>query len=472
LRQIRHQALAAAEIVQAGPGRVAIISEAGDSSLAARMRECQAAGQPGIPRSELLAHLARAAHALDQIYHVHQVQHLALSPRNLALGRGELLVLEFGLAELVWLPLGQPPASLNPRYAAVELFDGLISDACDQYSLALIYQELLVGLHPFRNLNARQLASSKLRGQPDLGLLPALDRAVVSQALAPEPEKRFRSCREFIMALEEATLESETAQGRSMAATRVMPAPGAAALAPAWLQALDELIGLAARGQEVRSSGALHYRLLPGVEAVQHAWARLAPGMARLKISSFREQWQAEVLEHGNNRWLLDVRTPGNLLQRCLGRMPGLLVEVVLGSSSESAGHSSGHEVPVRIRLEPVDCGRGKGAQVLTELGPAVLAALQTHLGIQCTRQAQERYPLAQPVHVHSRNAGLSVTGRLRDVGREGLSLLTPCPLPVGSVTVTLTRWASTVQFQVPGWARDCRPVGDKLFEVEVRLGG
>ena len=99
---------------------------------------------------------------------------LALTPRHLALCRSAPSLLEFGLAELLMLPQGAQPAALNPRYAAVELFDGVISDACDQYSLALIYQELLVGLHPFRNLNARQMTSAKLRGQPELSLLPPL----------------------------------------------------------------------------------------------------------------------------------------------------------------------------------------------------------------------------------------------------------------------------------------------------------
>jgi serine/threonine protein kinase len=470
LRAVRHQTLAVVEVVEAGPGRVALISEAGDSSLAARLKECQAAGMPGIPRSEVLDYLGRAAQALDQLYHLHELQHLTLSPRHLALARGELIVLEFGLAELVWLPLGQPPASLNPRYAAVELFDGLISDACDQFSLALIYQELLVGLHPYRNLNARQLASAKLRGQPNLGLLPAPDRAIVAQALSPEPEKRFRSCREMIVALEEATLRTEAVPGRSASSTRVvrgLAKPAAPAAAP-WQQVVDELVGVAARGQEVRSAGQVHYRLAPGVEVVQHGWARLAPGMARLKMTSFREQWHAEVLERGEDRWLLDVRTPGTLLQRCLGRMPGLLVEVVLGQASESTGQ----EVPVRVRLEPVDCGRGKAEQVLTDLGQAVLGSLEKHLSTHGTRQDQERYPLAQQVYVASPAAGVSVTGRLRDVGRNALSLVTPCPLPVGAVTVTLTRWASTAQVQMPGWARGCRPAGDKVFEVEVRLGG
>ncbi len=472
LLAVRHQALAALEVVEAGPGRIALISEAGDSSLAVRLRECQAAGLPGIPRGELLGYLAWTADVLDQIYHAHQLQHLTLSPRHLALGRGELILLEFGLAELVWLPLGQPPASLNPRYAALELFDGLISDACDQYSLALIYQELLVGLHPYRNLNPRQMASAKLRGQPDLGLLPAPDRPIVAQALAAEPEKRFRSCREFILALEEATRLTEQGPGdRAGPATRVpgaQPTSAAASVVPAWQQAIDELVHAAGRGQEVHGSGQVYYRLAPGVELVQHAWARLAPGMARLKLAAFREQWRADVLEHDEHRWLAEVRMSAGLLQRYLGRVPGMLVEIVLGKPRGSAGQV----VPVRIRLEPLDCARGRAVLVLGELGAALVNSLHTYLGTQSTRQEQERFPLHQPVHVQSRTAGSALSGQLRDIGREGLSLLLSGALPVGAVTLTLNRWASPAVIQVPGWVSDCQPLGDKLYEVEVRLGG
>ena len=49
---LRHPALAAVQKVEVGPGRVALLSESGESSLAHRLKECQATGQPGMPRSE------------------------------------------------------------------------------------------------------------------------------------------------------------------------------------------------------------------------------------------------------------------------------------------------------------------------------------------------------------------------------------------------------------------------------------
>src|SRR5262249_29390110 len=131
----------------------------------------------------------------------HRLQHLTLSPQLLALQESGVRLLDFGLAELFWVPSGHRPADLNTRYAAPELFENRISPHCDQYSLALIYQELLTRLHPFRNLNAREMAAVKLRGQPDLSGLPARERDVLLRALSTDPGQRFGSHRELLDAL-------------------------------------------------------------------------------------------------------------------------------------------------------------------------------------------------------------------------------------------------------------------------------
>jgi hypothetical protein len=133
----------------------------------------------------------------------------------------------------------------------------------------------------------------------------------------------------------------------------------------------------------------------------------------------------------------------------------------VLPAVGPSAGAASGQDVLASHQL-----------RVLADLAPAVLSSLHTYLSTQSTRQGQERYPLAQPVHVQSRTAELAVSARLRDIGREELALLSPCQLPFGAVTLTLSRWASPNVVQVPGWVRDCVPGSDNQFEVEVRLGG
>ena len=122
------------------------------------------------------------------------MRHLGLTPRHLVLRNGRLRLLHFGLAELIHVPAGHPPAALNPRYAAPELFEGRPHASSDVYSLALIFYELLTGAHPFRALTHRQMTSGRHRLQPDLGLAPAPDRAVLERALHPDPARRLPTC--------------------------------------------------------------------------------------------------------------------------------------------------------------------------------------------------------------------------------------------------------------------------------------
>ena len=58
---------------------------------------------------------------------------------------------------------------------------------CDQYGLALIYAEMLTGLHPWRGRGAAQAAQT-----PDLALLTRKDRAIIQRGAEPGPPASFR----------------------------------------------------------------------------------------------------------------------------------------------------------------------------------------------------------------------------------------------------------------------------------------
>src|SRR5262249_40074523 len=93
----------------------------------------------------------------------------------------------------------------NVRYAAPELFTPTVGRHCDQYSLALIYAEMLTGTHPFRGLGPRIYTSESMT--PDLAGLPEWDRVVIERALHADPDRRFSSCTEMLLALEGTSLE-------------------------------------------------------------------------------------------------------------------------------------------------------------------------------------------------------------------------------------------------------------------------
>jgi hypothetical protein len=95
-------------------------------------------------------------------------------------------------------------AGITPMYAAPETFEGKASHFCDQYSLAIVYQELLTGRRPFDGKNPQQLLVQHVRGTPDLAPLPLADKPIVDKALAKQAGERYARCADFVRALRQA----------------------------------------------------------------------------------------------------------------------------------------------------------------------------------------------------------------------------------------------------------------------------
>jgi hypothetical protein len=95
-----------------------------------------------------------------------------------------------------------------PGYAAPEMFDGWVSRFSDQYSLATIYQELLTGQRPFSTTNVQQLVYQHLTAAPNLAPLPAGDRAATARAMSKNPDDRFPTCMDLVLALRRASPEN------------------------------------------------------------------------------------------------------------------------------------------------------------------------------------------------------------------------------------------------------------------------
>jgi serine/threonine protein kinase len=202
IKAIRHPFLLTLERVEVVNNELIMVMELADRQLQDRFRECRTCGLPGIPRDELLAYFADAAEALDVIAAKYGLQHLDVKPANLFLVAGHVKVGDYGLvAKLNPDGEGGGNRGLTPKYVSPEALRGEPSSRSDQYSLALVYQELLTGTFPYSGRTMQQIMLQHVSSKPDLSALPASDQPIVAQALSKNPDQRFNSCLAFVQAL-------------------------------------------------------------------------------------------------------------------------------------------------------------------------------------------------------------------------------------------------------------------------------
>src|SRR5579864_7798445 len=202
IKEVRHPFVLSLDRIEVVEGELVIVMELADKSLHDSFVECQTAGLLGIPRDSLLRYIRDAAEALDHMNEKHNLQHLDIKPRNLFLISDRVKVADFGLVK----HLERTGASgllggVTPLYAPPETFTGKIHQHSDQYSLAIVYQELLTSQRPFAGKNARALAQQHMHEEPELRSLPEAERPIVARALSKDPAKRFPSCLAFVRSL-------------------------------------------------------------------------------------------------------------------------------------------------------------------------------------------------------------------------------------------------------------------------------
>jgi hypothetical protein len=209
IRELRHPFLLQTHNFQAFEDRLLIVMELADGSLQDRLKECRAAGLPGIPTEELLRYFTEAAEALDFL-HQEKLSHRDIKPQNLLHLKGHAKVADFGIARFQentvdhTLNVGGTPAYMPP-----EMWRGDISMHSDQYSLALTWYEMRTGRHAFPGKNQFEIAQQHLTEKPDVSAVPEAEQNVLLRALAKEPDQRFPTCVAFAGALREAMTPSK-----------------------------------------------------------------------------------------------------------------------------------------------------------------------------------------------------------------------------------------------------------------------
>ncbi len=248
IKQVRHPFLLSLERIELVDGHLVIVTELATSSLKNLFDEYRQSGLPGIPRGELLTLLGDAADALDYISKEHSLQHLDIKPENLLLVGGRTKVADFGLVKDLQDVNCSMVGGLTPVYAAPELFDGRPNVHSDQYSLAIVYQEMLTGVLPYEGRTMAQLAAQHLHSRPHLDSLPFADQETIARALSKNPAQRFPSCRAMINSLPQAkagAVRTERVARRSGGHQIPLPAPvETAVLSPDSIRAVAAAAGV------------------------------------------------------------------------------------------------------------------------------------------------------------------------------------------------------------------------------------
>lgn len=171
-----------------------------------------------LPLAEVIPILSDLAAALD-FAHEHGVVHRDLKPENTCFTlRGELKVLDLGLASEIRVEVeagkySGTPAYSSPEQAACRPTDG----RSDQYALALIVFEMLTGRQAFQESDPLRMLRMQIEEPPPrprdlLPELPAHVEQAILRALSKQPDERFASCQDFARQCSEGAISSADAR--------------------------------------------------------------------------------------------------------------------------------------------------------------------------------------------------------------------------------------------------------------------
>jgi serine/threonine protein kinase len=208
VRQVQHPNLIRVDRLWADRGYLVIVMELADGSLLDLLTVCRDEFGAALPAKQTCFYLSQAAEALDFLNaHQHRIgtgtygiQHCDIKPSNLLVCGDTVKISDFSLSSLISTSIIPHRTAGTFSYAAPEVFQGYLSKWTDQYALAASYYELRCGRPPF-SAPPRQdsrLDTPYTPPTPDLAMLPEAERSIVARALAPVPEERWRSCREFM----------------------------------------------------------------------------------------------------------------------------------------------------------------------------------------------------------------------------------------------------------------------------------
>ncbi len=457
LQAFRHPNLIPWMAVHGKDDRLALLFFLDGPTLWDRFQEILAGRQTGIPREELLGYLREVAPALDSLQSRHRAQHLWLHPRQLVLKAERVGILGFGLVETWWTHANRPTADLNPRYSAPELLQKTVGPRCDQYSLALIYAEMVTGRHPWRGRDGTL--------HPDLTLLTMKDQEVIQRALSADPQDRFDSVGDMIEGLDAAGQWAV-----QPASLRCLVSPDGVAEhqfpSVVSVRTLDnfvkELVGVA--GAQRYTSGELRSRLTLGTHPAARSQSALGMAAKMPVIEAFCRQWHANVIRKEGTALILAIASEPSFWQRLQGRHQG--IEMRLDFPPPVPGTQ---RPVVVVSIKAYGCDQPAAADLLAKMGPLLLRSVRDYLHALPEQRCRERLPLHERLQVLPIIAGLPaepIECVTKDVSTGGIGFLLPKELAASQVYVNWPDVKALAPYAALAQVVRKQPGADGWFEI------
>lgn len=468
LKELHHPGLVPNEVVHVDRGRIVLLSDNVKETVRDRFQQCVVRKVPGIPRTELIDYLRAAAEVLDYLYQQYGLQHLALNPRTLILDHGWLQINDFGLSHLLWFPAGQDVAQRNARYSAPELFTKSVNRTCDQFSLALVYAEMVSGQHPFKNQG--NLAWSAKRDKPMLDNLSPKEQEVIRRALDPDPMRRWQHCTDMIMALEEtpASITAHVNNFESLIQTnrKVPSTPAMMETMPNPIPDIEDIIR-AISGDNLDSTDEEVAEICPETDSISHRFQVGLPlGSARLKLESFCKQWYGQMVRDDEHGIVMHMAMPSNFWQQWVGKQPGLEIRIHLARVNPAAPTP----IEIYVNVCAQRCSRKRAYELLEEMGPAIIDSLRKHLLVNSDKRTQDRLNFACPLRVfpvhEDGKTEDPVECRGKDISQSGIGFYLPHELTTSEVLIELPSTSRPPKVLLPAMLVRAKPSSDGWYEV------
>lgn len=473
LQSIDHPALFMPEVIHIEPGRLVLQTDPQRETLRSRAQQCQARKQPGIPRGELVDYIRAAAEVLDYLYLQHNVQHLNLNSRNLILDNGWLQIAEFGYAQLLWAPAGQDIVQRNLRYIAPELLTNSPTRHCDQYSLALIFAELLTGVHPFRGLGPQSYLKNQTA--PELGKLPDVDREVIRRALSLDPAKRFANCTEMVLALEGTSPELHQQLSERPDHFTQLVATERNAKKKTHVNSDGEIdvdykaviLELIQRAGGIEEQGATEPVMNQSNDAIAFQFVAGIPlGAAHEQLREFCTQTSGQIAGQTDNRMAIRFELPTNRWQQWWGTKPTMELSVEM----TRVNPMSATPIEIKAELKVLNCSKKKSLELFRTTGPELFSALQERMLINSEKRTKDRLLWPHPVTIvpidRNGQPEEAIECRGKDLSHTGIGIYLPHDLDTAEVLVELPCHSTGKPVRIPAKLVRVKPTSEGWYEV------